>query len=160
VATDDPVALFKSGAGLLYSALGAVGLITGLATNSMIAALNTIGIVGIGVLFIGWGANEFNDGKPPAARVKAVLTATAVGGGAFVVLWFLFARPLDAEEQQFGFLSFLGLAVLLIGATAIAYGKQLFEPPKKTCPHCANQVLAAAKVCQHCGRDLDTSVGT
>lgn len=25
----------------------------------------------------------------------------------------------------------------------------------KTCPHCAETILAEAKVCKHCGRDID-----
>lgn len=29
------------------------------------------------------------------------------------------------------------------------------EPDEKTCPFCAETIKAAAKVCKHCGRDLD-----
>ena len=31
-------------------------------------------------------------------------------------------------------------------------------PMYKSCPYCAETILAAARVCKHCGRDLDTSL--
>jgi hypothetical protein len=160
VANDDPVALFKSGFGMLYTALGAVGLVTGLVNASMIAALNTIGVIGIVVLLVAYAVAEFNADKPDVQRVKNTVAGTAIGGTIITVLWFAFARPLDAEERQFSILSFLGIGVLLVAFMSIAYAKELVAPKMKKCPDCANEVLAEARKCQHCQHRFDEPAST
>jgi hypothetical protein len=45
------------------------------------------------------------------------------------------------------------VAGIIIGVAAMFAGRS--SPPTRTCPHCAEDVLAEAKVCKHCGRDLD-----
>ena len=51
------------------------------------------------------------------------------------------------------FLGPIGLVILLVlpsksAETALAAGRE------KICPHCGEQILAIAKVCRFCGRDL------
>lgn len=65
-----------------------------------------------------------------------------------------------SPTQQAGF--FLVCAVLfwfpglvLFGLGSIAKRRKIESAPaSKTCPFCAETVLAAAKICKHCGRDI------
>ena len=61
--------------------------------------------------------------------------------------------------------SFVGWVVALVwaakeddGAAASVQPDIENAPATKTCPHCAETVKAAAKVCKHCGSALDTPV--
>lgn len=75
--------------------------------------------------------------------------------------WVLFGAVIGSiAGVKRGFSPVVGLAV---GAFLGIFSPLLFvvsgltkagDLNTKTCPHCAERVKAAAKVCKHCGRDL------
>lgn len=88
----------------------------------------------------------------PDYQVPAVVGSVLLGAGAHLAFPF---RP-DELENMGGpnVLSLMGLAFIGI---AFVVGVGLYHdwqksqlPPMKRCPDCANEVLAAANVCQHC----------
>lgn len=80
---------------------------------------------------------------------------------AILVALFAYARGHNLLHT-FGFL-LLGLAfspiIALIAAALIppAEANLIEKGVAKRCPHCAELVKPEAKVCSHCGRDLETS---
>lgn len=156
---DNPLGLAKGALLGLGTFLGLVSTVTGLASASMVAALNTLGVLGFGTFFVGLIAWSVYDGRPDNERIKAAATATLIGAVVVAVLYFVIGRPLDESERQFNILSFMGIATLLGGAFVVASVNRTFQPAKKTCPECANEVLAAARRCQYCGHRFDHAVG-
>jgi tRNA(Ile2) C34 agmatinyltransferase TiaS len=86
----------------------------------------------------------------------------------WIVLWFMLAivaGVIAANKGRSGFGFFLLAIVLspLIGIIAAAAAKsnvtniekeQIESGDARTCPHCAEVIKLAAKVCKHCGRDV------
>lgn len=139
---------------LLVGALGLVTMAVGLMNQSTVVALNTIGVVGLAGLVIGGGTYFSSDGGDQLSRARTTLIAMVITT-AISTLLFVFGRPFDENEKQFGLLSFVGAAALAFYAYVAAAGWHHFvqatAPQTKQCPDCAQQVLAAARKCQHCG---------
>lgn len=141
---------------LLLAALGAYTTLQAVISESVVVAINTAGVVGLGGLVIG-GMVYFGDVPPKedvAARVQhlKVTLITLVVVTAITGLVFLAGRPLDEDESAFSFLTLVGVLVLLFYAYVASLGAETFlKEPRKRCPDCANEVLAAARKCQHCG---------
>ncbi len=134
--------------------VGAVATLSGIVSSSVVAAVNTVGVVGVGALVIGGGVWwEYSDGDQ-AGRVRA--TCWAVGLTAAILgLLNALGRPLDEDERApnlltvIGVISIFGLALLVTLAWREIQASS--EPERKKCPDCANLVLAEARKCQHCG---------
>jgi hypothetical protein len=148
----------KSAVGASRLLLGGVGVITtiaGLVNTSTVAALNTAGVIGVGALVIGGGVYlSGNDGvNTPEQRSAHARTTLFVmlGVSAVFGLLLLIGRPLDEDEKAAGLLTVIGCAYLFFCAFLAVSAGPLFGPEHKTCPDCANNVLAAARKCQHCG---------
>jgi len=146
------------------SALGCLSTFIGFAKYGSVPALNTIGVVGFFGLFLG-GVIVFSSDFAEDLWTRLIwgLTVAAV-----VIplsgLLFLFGRPLDEDERTFNILTIMG--VVTLGALLLAIGMTWQEwvkrnqPATKTCPDCANHVLAAARKCQHCGFRFDSEATT
>lgn len=131
--------------------IGAITTVAGIWSESLVVALNTVGVIGFGSAFVVAGMWSGID------TVQGVRqTAIAVGVTAVVisVLFFGFGRPLDEEESKFNLLTFMGigsiLAIAVLATMAWRVIQTAAEPSKKKCPDCANTVLAEARKCQYC----------
>lgn len=145
---------------LLLGAFGVYTTLQAVINESVVVAINTAGVVGLGGLVVG-AMVYFND-LPPKENVAArtqhlkvtlitIAVITAVAG-----LLFLAGRPLDESERAFSILTVVGIAVLLFYAYMASTGAEvLLKEPRRRCPECANEVLAAARKCQHCGYRFD-----
>lgn len=51
-------------------------------------------------------------------------------------------------------LMFLGCLVAVVFAAFYFLAKYLMGSGGKTCPHCAEKIREAAKICRHCQRDV------
>ena len=67
---------------------------------------------------------------------------------------------MDEGEKQFGLLTFIGLANVVVYAGVLSLGlshlKRRGQRAKKICPECANEVLQAAAKCQYCQYRFDS----
>lgn len=53
------------------------------------------------------------------------------------------------------------IAILAVSKTAEAARQDAIESGEmRTCPHCAEMIRSAAKVCRYCGRDIVRSTAT
>lgn len=143
---------------VLSTAIGLFATIRGIRSDSVVVALNTMGVIGLAPLVLG-GAILFMDGDLEDNLKPAVITASVVA----VISCFLFfvvGRPLDEEERGVNLLTVLGVVAVAAFTLVATVGWQLVtRKQQKPCPDCANTVLAAAQKCQHCGYRFD-SAGT
>jgi hypothetical protein len=148
------------GVRLLLGAIGLISTISGLINDSVVAALNTAGVIGLPALVIcGWPVlamlfgGQHSNHDPESSFKTALITSLVVTAIAAVA--FLAGRPMDENELQFGLLTIMGIAVTLMFAVLASAGWKYAlkgrQPPQKTCPDCANTVLTAARKCQYCG---------
>jgi hypothetical protein len=134
--------------------VGAYVLLSGFVNASVVAALNSAGVVGVVVLVFGIGAWMSGDDSDRLSRIRntcwVVGIATVVAG-----LLFLFGRPMDEKEKQPGLLTVIGVISVLALATLVTLAWREVQksggPKKKKCEDCANMVLAEARKCQYCG---------
>jgi Na+/proline symporter len=143
---------------VLSTAIGLFATIRGIRSDSVVVALNTVGVIGLAPLVIG-GAILLMDGDLEENLKPAVVTASVVAVIS-CFLFFVIGRPLDEEERGANLLTVLGVVAVAAFTLAATVGWQLVtKKQQKTCPDCANAVLAAASKCQHCGYRFD-SAGT
>jgi hypothetical protein len=139
---------------VLAGAIGLVATIAGLATASAVVALNTIGVICMPALVIGGVLFYSMRDDEPLARLKVTLVAVAIVS-ALAAIAFLAGRGLDEDERTFNFLTFLGIASILLVTYLLTAGWHQWlksqQPAQKVCPDCANTVLGAATKCQFCG---------
>lgn len=142
---------------LLLAAVGTVTTLAGLINSSVVVALNSIGVVGVGALVVGGvfysGADSAGS---PAERAKTALLAMGVASVIFGAV-FLLGRPLDESEKQPGLLTVIGVAYLFFAAFLAVSAGPLLGPKQKACPDCANKVLVEARKCEHCGYRFDAT---
>jgi hypothetical protein len=81
----------------------------------------------------------------------------------YVVIWLIFGflSGIIASNKNLSFGSYFVVGVLLgpIGLVIALVSKPSTPEPTTdaavwVCPYCAEQVMALAKVCKHCGRDI------
>ncbi|HEY7569328.1 MAG TPA: PH domain-containing protein [Gemmatimonadaceae bacterium] len=83
-------------------------------------------------------------------------TITVTGTGGTKEPFPNIARPLEFRRQVQGQVSAAGEARGVMAAPAPANESGPRE--ERDCPYCAERILARAKVCKHCGRDVQPSV--
>jgi hypothetical protein len=157
---DEIRAVAKAARSVLSGAVALIGGITAIAgiwSSSLVTALNISGVIGVGTLTVG-AITWFSSRTTPVAKIRN--TASAVGITALVTgLVFAVGRPLEGDELDFGLLTIVGAVNLLAVAVLALLAWQTIsasaEPEMKTCPECAEQVLAAAVVCKHCHYRFD-----
>jgi len=141
--------------------IGGISTVAGLANASAVAALNTLGVLSVFTLV--FGGTAFSTGSDMAEKVRYACWATSVSG-IIGFLIFLAGRGLDESERQVNVLTVMGVAnVLFMGTLVVLAYQQLTggaATNSKTCPDCANTVLAAARKCQHCGYRFAAPPGT
>ena len=97
-------------------------------------------------------------GLSGVAGIVVIVLAVFIGwlGSA----WFV---AMHAERKGYSFWGFLILAMLVSWpialAAALLVGDRASPAPTTRCPECAETILAAARVCKHCGRRLEPSMG-
>jgi hypothetical protein len=132
--------------------ISGISTIAGLGSASAVAAVNTLGVLAVFTMTFGGAA--FYDGGDMSEKVRHACWATAVSGIVGFLI-FLAGRGLDEAERQVNILTVMGGANLVFMGTLVVLAFQNVTggvaPPEKTCPDCANTVLAAARKCQHCG---------
>lgn len=138
--------------------IGALTALAGIWSSSIVAALNTAGVIGVATLTIGAIVWSQGDSADPIRRVR--VTAIAVGITAAVASFIHFVgRPMEGDELEVGFLTIIGVANLLaiatLGVLAWRTIDSSVKQPMKVCPMCAEQVLAAARICRYCGTAFD-----
>ncbi len=79
-----------------------------------------------------------------------------------VPAWFV---AMHAERKGYSFWGFLVIALfvswVLALAAALLLNDRAARGPTMRCPECAETILAAARVCKHCGHRLEpTTIGT
>jgi hypothetical protein len=153
------IAGLVAGMRLLFAAVGVFTTIAGLATQSTVVALNSAGVIGLAGLVIGGGfyismRDETNTPEEQIQRVKVTLIVLAIVTPLSAFLFFVVGEGLREEESGVNLLTIMGLVTLIFYAFIAAAGWKMILPEiqdTKTCPDCANQVLQAARKCQHCG---------
>jgi hypothetical protein len=147
----DEVKGLIGGIRLAYGAVGVVTTVVALATDRVVAILNVFGIAGVVMLVVGIGTWNSMEAGQPYQRVK--WSAIAMGAAGLVAAFLMaVGRPMDENEKSFGILTFIGVANVIVFAGLLSLGLSYAQAAKrKTCPDCANQVLAAARKCQYCG---------
>src|SRR5438876_761973 len=82
------------------------------------------------------------------AAIVTLVTATAPPA------WQI-ARPLEFRRQVQAAIASVEEARAQVSAPAGAYAAERVE---RDCPYCAERILARAKVCKHCGREVTPTV--
>jgi hypothetical protein len=145
---------FKWFAGLVGAVSSVYGVLEGNVWY-LTAAAGYIGFVAaaaIGVVAAS-GALE----NKPSYLVPTVIGSVVLG----VAMHLLFPFRPDELEGMEGpnALSIMGLVVIgatfFVGVSLYQDWQEAQRPPTKVCPDCANVVLAAARVCQHCTYKFD-----
>lgn len=141
--------------------IGGISTVAGFVNASAVTAVNMLGVLSVATLV--FGGIAFSEGRDMSEKVRHACWATAVSG-IIGFLIFLAGRGLDESERQVNVLTVMGLANLLFMGTLVVLAFQHLTgeaaSPRKTCPDCANTVLAAARKCQHCGYRFAEPPGT
>lgn len=109
-------------------------------------------------------------GRSIEVAKEAVMPVMLVSGNALIVgavvlavvlawlvpAWFV---AMHAERKGYSFWGFLVIALFVSWVLALAASLLLNDRaargPTRRCPECAETILAAARVCKHCGHRLD-----
>jgi hypothetical protein len=131
----------------LAGLIGAISTVAGIFKGNAVYILTAAGYVGIASML-------------PAAILYNLVEGgkyeilAAIGSVGFGLVCLLVFGLRDEEVADFNALSVVGIIVIVV---LFSYGVHVFTewqkyqaPARKTCPDCANQVLAAAQVCQYC----------
>ena len=148
------------GAGRLI--LGAVALasaVVGLVDSSVVAALNTFGFLGFGVLLFGGGGGlgTLIAGRDvaPSRRLQVTLIMSAYGLALSAMLFVggeLLGPGLHLTDGGFNGWTVVGLAAAAFGCVLASVSARAWSAgAHKTCPECAESVRAAARMCRFCG---------
>jgi peptidoglycan/LPS O-acetylase OafA/YrhL len=150
-----PLARYFSGLLSLAGLVGAISTIAALLKGHAVYFFTAAGYVG----FCGGMLALIVGGPIVAVRSErghkdGEIIAVMIGVALALICLVLF--PLRSEETQaFNFLSGLGVLFLVIifivGIIGYNQWEEQRRPARKACPECANTVLEAAKVCEHCG---------
>lgn len=136
----------------LAGLVGAFGTVAGLLAQDGGEILNAIGVIGGTAMLVDLGLARIIQGpnfdKPTDERV-IILVSLVIGLAAY----FLFPWPTDETSRNQ--MKIVGVIVLvlafLVGVGLYRESERKRAPAQKVCPDCANSILVAAKVCQHCG---------
>jgi Uncharacterised protein family UPF0547. len=128
--------------------IGAISTIAGLFKGDPVYILTAAGYVGMAALLPACIVGGI--GVSPERQLPA-----AIGCIAFGVVALLLGGLRRDETASFNLLSALGIAVIvgvfLLTVSAYNEWQKQQAPAHKTCPDCANVILDAARVCEHCG---------
>lgn len=134
--------------------IGAISSIAALFKGSLVYALTAAGYVGFVALFVGSIVVQFREDDDNAELIAGLVGVTV---GAVCLVAFPFTEEEDANT--FNVLSVIGIVAIVVFFVMLvdAYDKvkKAKEAEHKTCPECANSVLAAARKCQHCEYRFD-----
>lgn len=132
--------------------IGAISTVAGVFKGHALFILTAAGYIGVAWLPAMAVSFWFERDKTPSNQM-----ATMVGGLCGGVLFFLIGglgvSPSRASEwRPLSYVGVVTIGVLFIyGVHVFNAAAQAKKETVKTCPDCANVVLAAARVCQHCG---------
>jgi uncharacterized membrane protein YdbT with pleckstrin-like domain len=93
-----------------------------------------------------------------AARMLGFGTITVTGTGGTKEPFSNIARPLEFRRQVQAQVSATDGARSAVATTAspsAAGPSDVIKREERDCPYCAERILARAKVCKHCGRDVE-----
>jgi hypothetical protein len=145
---------FKWFAGLV----GAVSTVYGVVQGNVWYLTAAAGYIGfVAAAAIGVVAATGALANKPSYAVPTVIGSVVLG----VAMHMLFPFRSDELEGMEGpnALSVLGLVVIgitfLVGVSVYQGWQKAQRAPTKVCPDCANVVLAAARICQHCRHKFD-----
>ena len=90
------------------------------------------------------------------ARILGFGTITVTGTGGTKETFANIARPLEFRRQVQGQISLAQSArSVVVVPEATAANVTASQREERDCPYCAERILARARVCKHCGRDVE-----
>lgn len=141
----------------LGSVLGLAATVIGLVKGSLVYALTVAGAVGVYGFLISFVLLRFAERSRWAkSEHRPYIEYGSIFVGASLALTlFLILPPTREETDDFSLLTVLGIAFVVgffvLTVHTVERWRKQAAPARKRCPDCAEEVLAAAKVCKHCG---------
>jgi hypothetical protein len=133
--------------------VGAASAVIGVLTSDGAEVLIAIGTIG-GTAFLLLAVASVLFGKQLGAAPGLIQTLILGGFFAAGIASYVSTGSTFTEEQRFWGVVFGVIVVIVafvVGVVRYQEWERTRAPARKPCPDCANEVLAAANVCQHCG---------
>lgn len=144
----------------LGSAITGMSTIAGFVTGDLIVILQSAGAIAFDAWIVGLFAFMFLGQRVERNLTATVVVSVLIGGA----LFFYAGGPAllaDSEGPTAVVLTLIGAVVLGVLVYQVNDAYQKYErrrvPATKTCPECANTVLAAARQCQYCSHRFDAA---